>query len=69
MLYVFFWVIPGHTKFTRRGITQKKTYNTHLRYLASSAAFEGGTVLLGRRIITDSRFEVSDFLELVEEEL
>jgi len=27
LLCAFFWVIPRHIKFRRRGITQKKTYN------------------------------------------
>jgi hypothetical protein len=49
---------------------QKCRGRAHLGHLASSAAFEGGTFRIRSRIITDSkrRFEVSDFLELVEED-
>jgi hypothetical protein len=49
---------------------QKCKGGAHLGHLASRTAFEGGTFRIGRRIITDSkcRFEVSDFLEQVEEE-
>jgi len=45
---------------------QKCKESAHLEYLASSAEFEGGTFRIGRRIVRD--FEVSDYLELVEEE-
>lgn len=49
---------------------QQCKWRAHSGHLASSAEFEGGTFRIGRRIITESkrRFEVSDFLELVEEE-
>lgn len=49
---------------------QKCKGGAHLGHLPSRAAFEGGTFRIGRRIITDSkcRFEVSGFLEQVEEE-
>ena len=37
MLYAFFWVIPRHLNFRRRGITQKKAYNSQtLSYFCSS---------------------------------
>jgi hypothetical protein len=32
MLYAFFWVIPRRLKFRRRGITQKKAYNSVIMF-------------------------------------